>query len=226
MKLIKIADCLIGLDDSTYEGFSGLQEYSVETMNRPEFVLPRWSENTGIEIKAFVYQLLCKEILKKEIIPFHGSAITINGHAHIFIGPSGAGKSTHAKMWKKAFPDSTEIINDDRPFLRFGKDIVVYGSPWMGKHQIGRNIQAELKSICLIKQGKINCINRITETKAIPLLLRQCFPYNDLHAVDTVLKMVRRLAETVPIWELTCLKDKSAAEIAYCAMEGDYGINE
>lgn len=222
MKTIKIADCLIGLDDSLYEGFSALQDYRVETVNQPDVILPRWAVNTGLEKRTFVYQSLCREMLQENIIPFHGSAIKINGHAHIFIGPSGAGKSTHAKMWEEVFPDRIEIINDDRPFLRFEKNIIVYGSPWMGKHQKGRNTKAQLKSICVIKQGKINCINRLTETKAIPAILRQCFPYNDLNAIDSVLKMVQKLVETVPIWELVCVKDKSAAEVAYRAMEGEY----
>ena len=226
MITIKIADCLIGLDDSTYEGFPGLREYRTETMRRPDVVLPRWTENTSMKKRTFVYQLLCKEILQKEVIPFHGSAIKINGHAHIFIGPSGAGKSTHAKMWEKAFPDSVEIINDDRPFLRFEKSIIVYGSPWMGKHEIGRNTKAELKSICVIKQGKINSINRLSETRAFPLILRQCFPYNDPHSVESVVKMAKKLVETVPIWELVCLKDVSAAKLACRVMEGDYVSNE
>ena len=220
---IKIADCVFAVDKRTYDSFPGLREFRTDTERVPEFVIPEWTELAGADCCKYVYHFLCREFLKKGILPFHGSALKIDNHAHVFIGPSGAGKSTHARFWQETFSDCVEMINDDRPFLRFSENIYVHGSPWKGKHQIGQNTSAELKSICVIKKGKRNYIHQITEAQAFPLILRQCFPFNDVTNVRMVLDMVDKLTKKVPVWELSCLKDRSAARIAFGAMEGGRG---
>ena len=223
MLTIKVADCIFAVDERTYDSFSGLNEFSTDTKSVPEFIIPGWTESLEMDCSKFVYHLLCRELLKKRIIPFHGSALKIKNHAHVFIGPSGAGKSTHARLWKETFSDCVEMINDDRPFLRLDEKIYVYGSPWKGKHQIGQNTSAELKSICVIKKGKQNDIHKLTEAQAFPLIIRQCFPFNDTESVKMILDMVTDLIKKASVWELTCLKDRSAAEVAFRAMEGDCG---
>jgi hypothetical protein len=49
-------------------------------------------------------------LMQREILPLHGSAITINGKAYAFVGESGTGKSTLAAAFmKEGFP----MISDD-----------------------------------------------------------------------------------------------------------------
>lgn len=218
---IKVADCIFAVDERTYDFFPGFKEFRTVTDAVPEFIIPGWTGSSGTDCSNYIYHLLCREFLKKGILPFHGSALKIDNHSHVFIGPSGAGKSTHARLWKESFPECVEMINDDRPFLRINEKIYVYGSPWKGKHQIGQNASAELKSICVIKKGKQNDIHQITDAQAFSLILRQCFPFNDVTNVKTVLDMVDTITKKIPVWELTCLKDRSAAVVAFDAMEGD-----
>ena len=113
------------------------------------------------------------------------------------------------------------MINDDKPFLQFAGDrVIAYGSPWSGKHGLDANIHAPLKGICVLKRGTVNQIRRIEPEVVIDMLQHQSFLSTDpsLQAKTTVL--VQRLAQSVPLWEMECTKDREAAEISHSAMSG------
>ena len=55
-----------------------------------------------LESLAF-YRRFCSDIVHKNIILFHSSAIAVDGKAYLFAAPSGTGKSTHTRLWRETF---------------------------------------------------------------------------------------------------------------------------
>ena len=74
----------------------------------------------------------------------HAAILQYEGRAYAFLGRSGTGKSTHTGLWLK-YLDGSKIVNGDKPILSIGeKDVIAYGTPWMGKEGRGENTQAPL----------------------------------------------------------------------------------
>ena len=69
---------------------------------------------------------------------FHSSCLELDGEGYVFSAVSGTGKSTHTALWRRHFGNRVTMINDDKPVIRKcdGK-FYVYGTPWMGKADIG-----------------------------------------------------------------------------------------
>ena len=108
-----------------------------------------------------VYRKICKCLLDKNIILFHGSVVGVDGVGYLFTAKSGTGKSTHTRYWCEYFKDRALIINDDKPLIEIKDDyIYVYGTPWDGKHRLSNNTKVKLKSICILNRGNTNCITR------------------------------------------------------------------
>lgn len=224
MKKIQIAGCLIDITDELFElSPKILNEYVVDTEAIPDITLRK--ENVTEKDYTFgYYRDICKRLIYKDVMPFHGAAIKLleKDEAYVFAGLSGAGKSTQARLWKKNLGMRALILNDDRPFFRFEeKQIIVCSSPWKGKHHIGENGEATLKAVCFVKKDKKNQIRRIRPDQAFPLLLRQCFPTHEY--ADKVMVLVERITRTIPIWELSCTLSTDAFDVAYQAMVIDNG---
>lgn len=125
-------------------------------------VVPDWNYETLAILRKFLVKAA-----EYGVILFHCSAIAVDGQAYLFAAPSGTGKSTHARLWREMLGGRAEMVNDDKPFVRF-KDGVpyVYGSPWNGKHRLSSNISRPIKGICFLEQGAENHIKRIAPREA------------------------------------------------------------
>ena len=63
---------------------------------------------------------------------------------------SGTGKSTHTGLWKKYYGAQVEILNDDKPAIRFEDGLpYLYGTTWSGKQERewNQNASAPLRAI-------------------------------------------------------------------------------
>jgi hypothetical protein len=108
------------------------------------------------------------------------------------------------------------MVNDDKVFLQLRPDGVwAYGSPWTGKHGIGTNISVPLRGICFLQRGTENRIQKAEPQKWLQELRHQCFLPEQYYSA-----LVDRLAQTIPLWEMSCTKDPQAAAVAYEAMSG------
>ena len=78
---------------------------------------------------------------------FHSSCLELDGEGYVFSAVSGTGKSTHTALWRRHFGNRVTMINDDKPVIRKcdGK-FYAYGTPWMGKADIGTNTKAPVKA--------------------------------------------------------------------------------
>ena len=164
-----------------------------------------------------VHRKLSHALLDRDILLFHGSALSMDGEGYIFAAPSGTGKSTHARLWRERFGKRVTMVNDDKPFLKITENsVMVYGSPWDGKHRLSNNMSVPLKAIALIERAERNSIEPIDPANAVAALLQQSYREEDM---DAIFPLVLRLAELVPIYRLRCNMEPEAAEVAYEGMK-------
>jgi len=150
---------------------------------------------------------------------FHGSVIAVDGKAYLFTAKSGTGKSTHTRLWRELLGDRAVMVNDDKPFLRITPEgVIACGSPWMGKHRLGNNIQVPLRAICILERGPQNRIQRIHPGDAVHMLLQQSARPMDKGQLHKYLELVDELSKKVAFYRLQCNMDPEAAKIAYEAM--------
>lgn len=158
--------------------------------------------------RNFLQRRIAQLLLCKNVVLIHGSAVALEGKGYLFAAPCGTGKSTHARFWREAL--GAQAVNDDKPFLRLtAEGVVLYGSPWQGKHGIGANLTVPLAGICVLERGSENRIRPLGAEEALPLLMRHCCESE---------AMVRQLCEAVPLWLLQCTPSAAAATVAWEAM--------
>ncbi|MEY8462547.1 hypothetical protein [Streptococcus merionis] len=163
-----------------------------------------------------LYRLICEVLPAYDRLLIHGSAIVLDGQAYLFTAPSGTGKSTHSQLWLKVFGDRARILNDDKPLLHItGEQILIYGTPWDGKHSRSYNGSAPLEAICFLNQGLENAAIRLSETVAFDALVTQT--YRPLQSIDQLKKTLALLQKVshLPTYQLTCTISTEAVDVIY-----------
>ncbi len=167
--------------------------------------------------------LLAKELLSRDILLIHGSAVAVDGEAYIFSALGGTGKSTHVSLWRKVLPElghEVKMINDDKPLLRFeGDTVYACGSPWSGKHFLDSNIEVPLRGLCFLERGKENRIEHLPPLDVMPRLLLHAYrPLKEPDLIRKAIYLYDRLANRVPAYVLKCNMEPEAAVIAFEGM--------
>ncbi len=190
-----------------------LKDVLAEKKNLPDF--PDYFVES-----VFVYRKLCEYVLNEANgLIFHCSSIMVDGGAYVFTAPSGTGKSTHARLWRELLGDKAVMINDDKPIIRYvDGEFYVYGTPWMGKHNLGANVRAKLKAICKIRQEKENTIEKITPQQMLVTILNQTLRPEKLENMDKLLTLIEKMLEKTKLYSLGCNISSEAAELSYNAM--------
>ena len=174
---------------------------------------PRYLENNA------VHALLAEKLVDYGVLLMHGSAVCVDGKAYIFTAKSGTGKSTHARLWREAFKERAYMINDDKPLLKVGDDgIMVYGTPWNGKHGLGRNACAPLQSIAYLNRAEDNHAERMSAAEAYPVLVQQVYSSKDPDTLRKILEAEKRIIQSVPFYRLWCNMEQEAAYTAWNTM--------
>lgn len=199
-----------------------------EDLVHEQLLLEREAVEEGLKIRKFKDPFLERSTIQRRVADFlisrntlmlHGSTVAVDGKAYLFTAPCGTGKSTHTRLWRELFGDRAIMVNDDKPFLQITSDCVLaYGSPWSGKHGLATNVCVPLKGICLIHRGKENLIHRVQTDVLADMLRKQVHIPDDESLKQSTLSLVDLLAQMVPLWEMNCNKELSAAEVAYHAM--------
>lgn len=177
-------------------------------------------KNEYLETLA-VYRKICDRMPARDTFLFHCSAVAVDGKAYLFTAPSGTGKSTHTRLWREVFGDRAVMINDDKPLLRVTSDsVLVYGTPWDGKHRLSTNTVAPVAGICLLERGEENHVERIAKEKAFPRLLQQTYRPQSPVALMKTMALLDAVASNVPLYRLRCNMEPGAARVAYDMMSG------
>ena len=112
------------------------------------------------------------------------------------------------------------MINDDKPLVREQEDgFVIYGTPWRGKHSRGTNISAPIGAIFFLKQAPENAAYPLDSITALSLLLQQTVIPSGKEDTSTLLDMLGRLLEQVPLFRLECNISDDAVVTALNAYE-------
>lgn len=169
-----------------------------------------------------LYRQVINVLLEQQIILFHGSTIAVDGFAYLFTAPSGTGKSTHVRLWREYFGDRAVMINDDKPLIRLTDDGArIYGTPWMGKHELGQNVSYPLKAICYLQRGETNKIEPISFSNLYSVLIQQTQRPQQGQDMVKLLSCIDLLGEKVSLYALHCTISTEAVEVAYQAMKGN-----
>lgn len=203
----------VSITDISYEREKSIRE------DRKEGIPVREFSEDYLETLA-VYRKICRYLLDKDILLFHGSVVSVDGVGYLFTAKSGIGKSTHTRYWREYFGDRAVMVNDDKPLLAVKEDrILVYGTPWDGKHRLSTNISVPLKAICILHRGSENSICRIDKKEAYPMLLQQTNrPVGDVDGMNKTLELIDKLSNCVELYSLHCTMNKEAARVAYEGM--------
>ena len=168
-----------------------------------------------------VYRKIAEKMPYYDTFLFHGSCIAVEGKAYLFAARSGIGKSTHTRLWRQLLGEKAVMVNDDKPLIKCSEcGIIVYGTPYNGKHRLGSNIAVPLKAVCILERAEENSIRRTDKAEAYPMLLQQAYRPADGIALSKTLSLIDRMAESCELYRLGANMDISAAETAYNGMKG------
>lgn len=173
------------------------------------------AENTLILTK------ICNKILEEyDGFFFHSSSLMLQNEGYVFTAVSGTGKSTHTALWRKLFKEKVVMINDDKPIIR-KKDGVfcVYGTPWMGKSDIGNNVKAPVKAVYILQRGEENSVERVKTGEVFKNILEATVVPSDRKNMEKLLKLLDEFFSSVLLFRLTCNMGIEAAQIAYNASQ-------
>ena len=178
-----------------------------------------WNEEYLEELA--VYRKIAEIMPCYNTILFHGSAVAVDGEGYLFSAESGTGKSTHAQLWRELLGSRFTYVNDDKPLIRIAPEkILVFGTPYDGKHHRSANISVPLKAICFLKRGERNTIREIGTRDAFPLLMQQVYYPQNKESLKKTIALLNQLLEQVKFYQLFCNKDQEAAHIAFEGMGG------
>lgn len=165
-------------------------------------------------------KIFYRKLLDFDGLYLHASAIVMDGKAYLITAPPGTGKSTHTRLWLQHFgQDRAVIINDDSPALRWVDGAFhAFGTPWSGGTRINTNLSAPVQGIALIQRAEKNSIALALMNECIPMLLSQTLFRGDLARLARFLDLVERLVTQVPIYNLACNMEPSAAALAHRVM--------
>ena len=194
-----------------------------EQMMAAERKFDIYNSSDGVIESLAAYREICNRAYAYGCMFMHCSAISYKGNGVLFTAPSGTGKSTHSALWRRYFGEAVQIVNDDKPFLRFGENSVeVCGTPWDGKHHRSNNICVPVKAIVILSQAKKNRIYKTDAKQALYHILNQTIRPDDPALMNTVLDFCEKLLQQVPVYALECNISEEAVLTDYNAIKGNF----
>ena len=164
---------------------------------------------------------VCDALLPFDRAIFHAVAFEWRGKAWLFAAPSGTGKTTQYKLWKYLFEPEVQMLNGDKPVLRFrADDVLVCPSPWAGKENMAQARTAPLGGVILLAQANENRMLRLTPQAATVRIFSQFMSSMDTpEQVQQIAAMAHRLLQRVPVWLLRNRGDPDSARLAHDTLE-------
>ena len=237
MKIYRIAEMNIAVKAKYEDTYRYMQDFLTDSQDYELYIEPtdemiRYEAELGEEIHGdagspyiceavAILRVICDYIIDKGGFFLHCSCLKYKDEAIIFTAPSGTGKSTHSALWRRHFGDDVVMINDDKPLVR-EKDgrFYIYGTPWNGKHSIGNNTSAPIRSVVFLSQAPKNKATPISPIDAMALLLQQTVLPSNKAELSKLLDMLGRLVENIPMYRLGCTISDEAVTTIYQEIYG------
>ena len=227
MFCIKIADIVVGIENKYSYIEHHCRKYIVRDQ-QPAFIvsateeeiLDEWNEKHKHTICYLEGLCLHKKIGCKlaqfGAFYFHAAVIAVDGVAYAFAAPSGTGKTTHIRLWMKEFGDKVEIVNGDKPILKYKGDILyVCGTPWRGKEGLGKNIERPLQAVCFLEQSSENHIQQLGIPDVNKRIFQQILLPREKDNFNCFWPLLEKMVTTTDFYLLQCNQEPEAAELAY-----------
>ena len=227
---IKIAGLTVGLDNkySFIENVAkdyvscGAADFTV-AVTQSEIEEQRASfdgASDGYCESLYMYRHIAERLPEYDAFVFHGCVIVHGDSAYLFTAKSGVGKTTHAMNWLSEFAGKVHILNGDKPIIRFIDGIpYACGTPWQGKENFGVNEIVPLRAIVFLERGEVNEIHEIQPKDAILKFMNQVYlPTRSAEYLTRTMKNADRLLKSVPLYKLSCTKDKESARVSFDAL--------
>jgi hypothetical protein len=237
MKLFRIAGLVIAMEPKfpTLMAQSALYEMSKKEQEdfqrKPDIVIDlpmefyeeRQKENPHLTLNDCEYIWTGSEFYHQFIqhdgFLLHSSAVAVDNKAYLFSAPSGTGKSTHTGLWLQYFGEKAEIINDDKPAIRYiDGHFFAIGTPWSGKTALNANRSVPLQGIAFIERAKTNSIQPMPVQEGIIALMNQTLRPDDYSLMDRLLSLLDQLFQQIPVYRLACNMELEAVETSYNTM--------
>jgi hypothetical protein len=125
------------------------------------------------------------------------------------------GKTTHARLWRDH--KNALILNGDRAacFHQQGQWFG-FGTPWCGTSGEYLNRCVPLQAVVILQRG---AENRVSAAEGMSLLSHGVYPTWDCAATETMLSLLDRFLEQIPVLRLECTPDAAAVDVLYQALE-------
>lgn len=176
-----------------------------------EFCTPEGAEN------VLILTALCNTVLSLfDGFFFHSSSLMLDNEAYVFTAVSGTGKSTHTSLWREYFGNRVTMINDDKPIIRkHNGQFFIYGTPWMGKSDIGNNVKAPVKAVYILQRGKENRAEKVKPGEVFKQILEATLVPTDRENMSNLLLLLDEFFSSVQLFRLSCNMDIDAVKTAY-----------
>lgn len=152
----------------------------------------------------------------------HSASILYRDKAWLFSGHSGMGKSTHTALWHELF--QVPYLNGDLNLITFHHEQpVVHGIPWCGTSGICTTKTYPLGGIILLNRGQTDYLKELPpEEKTLKVMQRLISPTWTPAQLQQNLTFSQQLTDTVPVYQLFCTKEPSAAYTIKAKINEDF----
>ena len=159
--------------------------------------------------------LIFYAFLHQQVLTFHGALVEADGKGFLLCAASGAGKTTHARLWRDH--KNALILNGDRAtcFQQQGQWFG-FGTPWCGTSGEYLNRCVPLQAVVILQRG---AENRVSAAEGMSLLSHGVYPTWDCAATETMLSLLDRFLEQIPVLRLECTPDAAAVDVLHQALE-------
>lgn len=213
----RLAPYLADNDDIDFEIVISEDEIN-EKISQSKIKYPRSEYESSL-----ILSKLCHMVLENyDGFFFHSSSFILDGEGYVFTAPSGTGKSTHTALWRKHFGKKITMINDDKPLIRqSGDNFYIYGTPWMGKSNIGNNVKSNVKAVFILKQSEQNSAKKVSIGEVFKEILEATVVPAEKSMMLKLLSLLDKFFTKVPIYLLHCNISDEAVLTAYNAVNGE-----
>lgn len=166
-----------------------------------------------------IYRKLCLQMPAFGGIFLHSSVIRVGDQGIAFLAPSGTGKSTHTALWQQLPDQQVEVINGDKPIVRFlsGRP-EAFGTPWAGKENLYQKDSVMLTDLCFLEQAENNTCVPLSREEALQRIVHQVILPTKTEAVVETLNLLDQLLQSCRLWKIRCNMELLAAETAFNAI--------
>lgn len=166
------------------------------------------------EVTVFESLDLPSMLLEKGIGILHCSFIEYEGSAILFVGDKQVGKSTQAALWEKY--RNADVVNGDRAGIYCENGIFfAEGVPFCGTSKICKNKKFPVKALVCLSKGSSNELRRLNVMEGVMRIIGKFTYTNTGKGVESVAVIAEKIAEQLPVYDYSCLKDGSAVDVLY-----------